>query len=72
MGKACDDRANGILASVTGAFGLRDSQLHELLSRFVGRWDHVDGLYPFVARVFQHKRYNRNSSIAEVVMCEAS
>jgi hypothetical protein len=27
---------------ITSAFGLRDSQLHELLPRFVGRWDHAD------------------------------
>ena len=39
--KACDDRANGIVASVTGALGLRDGQLHELLFRFVGCRDHV-------------------------------
>ena len=37
----CDDRANGIVASVTGALGLRDGQLHELLFRFVGSRDHV-------------------------------
>src|SRR6266478_9245855 len=40
--EACDDRANGIVASVTGALGFRDCQLHEPLFRFVGRRDHVD------------------------------
>src|SRR5258708_24662197 len=39
---ACDDRANGIVASVTGALGFRDCQLHEPLFRFVGSRDHVD------------------------------
>src|SRR6266852_92905 len=40
--EACDDRANGIVASVTGALGFRDCQLHEPLFRFVGSRDHVD------------------------------
>jgi len=39
--EACDDRANGIVASVTSAFGLRDRQLHELSSRLVRTRDHV-------------------------------
>src|ERR1700675_2775941 len=49
-GEACNDRANCIVASVTRAFSLRDSQLHELLSRFVGRRDHVVRLYPSLVR----------------------
>src|SRR6266436_487436 len=40
--EACDDRANGIVASVTGALGFRDCQLHEPLFQFVERSDHVD------------------------------
>src|SRR5712692_9266478 len=40
--EACDDRANGIVASVTGALSLRNGQLHEPLFRFVGSRDHVD------------------------------
>src|SRR6266436_5829560 len=40
--EAYDDRANGIVASVTGALGFRDCQLHEPLFRFVGSRDHVD------------------------------
>jgi hypothetical protein len=39
--EACNDRSNGIVASVTGAFGLRNSQLHKLLFRFVGRRNHL-------------------------------
>jgi len=39
--EACDDRANGIVASVTSALCLRDGQLHELLFRFVASRDHV-------------------------------
>jgi hypothetical protein len=40
--EACDDRANSIVASITGALGFRDGQLHKLLFRFVGSRDHVD------------------------------
>src|SRR5713101_1405035 len=40
--EARDDRANGIVASVTGALGFRDCQLHKPLFRFVGSRDHVD------------------------------
>src|ERR1700758_3088311 len=36
-----DETGNGIVASVTCAFGLRNSQSHELLSGFVGSWDHT-------------------------------
>src|SRR6266478_689687 len=50
--EACDDRANGIVASVTGALGFRDCQLHEPLFRFVGRRDHVD---PKLARTLVTK-----------------
>ena len=42
--KACDHSANGIVAAVAGAFGLRNSKLHEFLSRFVGSRDHADRL----------------------------
>jgi len=54
--KACDDRANGIVAAVTGTFGFCDSEFHELLSRLVGRRNHINGLYLFVASVSQSKR----------------
>src|SRR5207302_2115019 len=61
--EACNDRANGIVASVTGAFGLRDSQLHELLSWFVGSRNHVVRLYPFVASVSQDSRFCINQPV---------
>ena len=54
--KACDDRANGIVTPVTGAFGFRNSQLHELLSRSVGSRNHLDGLYQLVPIAFQDNR----------------
>ena len=38
---ARDDRANGIVAAVTGSFGLGDREFHEFLFRFVGSGDHV-------------------------------
>src|SRR5208283_836484 len=53
---ACNDRADGIVAPVTGAFGFRDSQFHELLFRFVGRRDHGNRLYAFVGSVSRASR----------------
>ena len=49
--QARNHRANRIIAAITGAFRLGDSQLHEFLFWFVGRRNHADGLYLFIARV---------------------
>src|SRR5208282_5243082 len=40
--KPRNDRANGIVAPVTGAFGLSHRQLHEFLSRSIGSSDHLE------------------------------
>jgi len=52
---ACDDGADGIVASVSGAFGLRNSQFHEFFSRFVGEGDHRIRVYPVVTSLSQDK-----------------
>src|ERR1700677_142332 len=60
--EACDHRSYGIVAAVAGPFGLCNGQLHEFLSRFVGRRNHVDRLYSFVAsvsRIAAHVRLTR-------------
>jgi len=44
---ACNDSADRIVAPVTSAFGLQNSQFHELLSRFIRMRDHLDRIYPF-------------------------
>src|SRR3954451_13762078 len=56
-GDARDDGANGIVAPVSGAFGLRDGQLHKLLFRFVGSRDHAEPWRMSAVR-FLHQKYN--------------
>ena len=43
--QACDDRADGIIATLTGAPSLGNGKLHELFSWFVGVRDHADRVY---------------------------
>ena len=57
--QARNHRANRIIAAITGAFCLGDSQLHEFLFWFVGRRNHADGLYLFIARVSYEPQISR-------------
>lgn len=51
----CDDRADGIIATLTGAPSLGNSKLHELFSWFVGVRDHADRVYRLL-QVFDWRR----------------
>jgi hypothetical protein len=48
--KSGNHRANGIITAVASPFRFRNSQLHELLSRFVRRRNHADRLQRFASR----------------------